>query len=71
MNDIIFFITMKKKILFLGAAAHQISPILYARKKNILLLFVILIKKAQEPKMQVNFTTYLLLIKKNFGNFKK
>lgn len=25
---------MKKKILFLGAAAHQISPILYARKKK-------------------------------------
>ena len=62
---------MKKKILFLGAAEHQISPILYAKKKNYFVIVCDANKKSPGAKYASKFCNVSISDKKKILNFQK
>ena len=62
---------MKKKILFLGAAAHQISPILYAKKKNYFVIVCDANKKSPGAKYASKFCNVSISDKKKILELSK
>ena len=62
---------MKKKILFLGAAAHQISPILYARKKKYFVIVCDSNKKSPGAKNASKFYNISIANKKKILEISK